>query len=87
MQVFDSSLAYKGKNECWENHGKPWKQEELAKLEITFRNGADLETICRTLQRPASGVLSNLCKLKLIRVCLENGRFKPVYYYTKLPQT
>lgn len=81
MRRFDSSYADRD-YEIRSRHGKPWQLIEDENLATLFRGGSDPPLMCATMQRPASGILSRLCKLRLLRL---HGTDHWTYYYAEVP--
>lgn len=80
MKEFDSSFLGEDK-EIRARHGKPWQPDEEGKLHKLFRTGANLVSMCAQMQRPASGVLTRLNRMGLIRQNPDDQN----YYYVEKP--
>ena len=65
-QLWDTSFESRD-NVKRARHGKVWEQSELGIAADMFCAGYSLEQICVRLQRPALGVLNQLCELELLR--------------------
>lgn len=64
-QYFDTSF---GRNDSVRrrNHGMPWTETDYAELRTLYMQGYSLAKMCEALARPAVGVITKLCHLKLI---------------------
>lgn len=78
---FDTSFATRDHIRR-DRHGMIWNDVELNKLRQLSAKGMPLEAICKSLQRPADGVINKLRQTHMIATELGPGGY-PVYSYTK----
>lgn len=78
---FDTSFAARD-HVRRDRHGTIWNDVELNKLRQLSAKGMSLEAICKSLQRPADGVINKLRQTNMIATELSPGGY-PVYSFTR----